>query len=450
MLCWVDEVDGISSLHMPIIQAMAKDSLSFAHLCAPMVDAETNRAGRVMELALEVRGLSKSYRVNTDEGEKTIDALKDIDLTVERGSCLGIVGRNGCGKTTLLRIIGGLVKPTTGSVTVHGSLLAITDVGGGFVPDLTGLENIRLNARMYGLSEAETDRILPLIAQFSEIEDFFHVPVKSYSQGMFLRLAFSTMIHLPVDIVLLDEVLAVGDVAFRAKCFNKLRELSADGLTVLMVSHTYDEIAAFCNRCLVMDHGMVVVLGPPDETFPFYQTASRDMSTVNENDTAHISDHFHYLRPDFVQIEAVTIGAKGAPGARISVNSPVEIGIQWKKLIKGHEVAFHLSIADEMGRASVDTANFYGKPANVIEQGQSDRDGVFIDTCIIPEKLLNTGVFRLKISVTVYRTVRDYFTVLETVKDFTFILFDEMSDGDRLFWTYSPAPIRTPFHWNRS
>lgn len=422
--------------------------LRYAHLCGLMTDEATHLAVPGRTIALEVVGLGKAYRVHTAEGEKTIQALQDIDLTLERGSCLGIVGRNGCGKTTLLKIIGGLVKPTTGRVTVHGSLLAITDVGGGFLPDLTGLENIRLNAKMYGLTETETDRIVPLIAQFSEIEEFFHVPVKSYSQGMFLRLAFSTMIHLPVDIVLLDEVLAVGDVSFRAKCFNKLRQLSANGLTVLMVSHTYDEIAAFCDRCLVLDHGHALAFGPPDETYPYYQGASLEI-IAEQGQEAKIDDHFRYLKRGYIRIDSVTLGPKEALGALVPVSSDIEISIRWRKLMMGHEVAFHISITDEMGRACVDTANFYGKPVETLEQRRSDQEGDFTDTCIIPRQFLNTGLFHFKVSVTVYESTTDYFSAVETTKDFTFITYDDPAVNSGLFWTFSPAAVRTPFHWSR-
>lgn len=415
-----------------------------------MTDEATHLAVHDRGIALEVVGLGKAYWVHTDEGEKTIQALQDIDLVVERGRSLGIVGRNGCGKTTLLKIIGGLVKPTTGTVAVNGSLLAITDVGGGFLPDLTGLENIRLNAKMYGLSEAETDRIVPLIAQFSEIEEFFHVPVKSYSQGMFLRLAFSTMIHLPVDIVLLDEVLAVGDVAFRAKCFNKLRALSANGLTVLMVSHTYDEIAAFCDRCLVLDQGRVRAFGPPDATFDAYQQTSRGHLTTNGSEEDGLASHFEQVRPGHVEIEALSISTQGGRSSRISVTQPIEMTLRWNKLRPGYAVAFHLALSDEMGRPVIDTANFYGRSVSFLEQINMDEVGSFTDTCVIPPKLLNGGVLLVKLSATVYQTVDDHFTVLETVKPFSILLFDDPADRASTFWTFSPAPVRAPFQWSRN
>jgi ABC-type polysaccharide/polyol phosphate transport system ATPase subunit len=422
--------------------------MRYAHLCGLMTDEATHLAVHDRGIALEVAGLGKAYRVHTDEGEKTIHALQGVDLVVKRGSSLGIVGRNGCGKTTLLKIIGGLVRPTTGTVTVHGSLLAITDVGGGFVPDLTGLENIRLNAKMYGLKETEMGRIIPLIAQFSEIEEFFHVPVKSYSQGMFLRLAFSTMIHLPVDIVLLDEVLAVGDVAFRAKCYSKLRELSANGLTVLMVSHTYDEIAAFCDRCLVLDLGRVRAFGPPDATFDAYQQTSGHL-TMSGADDGDLASHFEYVRPGHVEIEAFSISAQGGTGSRISVTQPIELTLRWNKLRPGFAVAFHLALSDEMGRPVIDTANFYGRPIRQLEMMNVDDVGVFSDSCVIPPKLLNCGVLLVKLSATVYQTVDDHFTVLETVRPFTILLFDDPEDRESTFWTYSPAPVRTPFLWSR-
>jgi lipopolysaccharide transport system ATP-binding protein len=185
-------------------------------------------------------------------------ALRDVTLDVERGERVGVIGRNGAGKSTLLKILSRIVYPTAGEARIRGRVTPLLEVGTGFNPRLTGRENVYLNASIHGLNRREIDACFDDIVGFAEIADFIDTPLKHYSSGMFMRLAFSVAAHLDPDILLLDEVLAVGDISFQQKCLSRVETLTSGGRTVLFVSHSMDAIARFCTRCLWIDQGRVV------------------------------------------------------------------------------------------------------------------------------------------------------------------------------------------------
>jgi ABC-type polysaccharide/polyol phosphate transport system ATPase subunit len=188
-------------------------------------------------------------------------ALRDINLTVYPGDSIGIIGRNGSGKSTLLKLIAGLMPPSSGSVAVYGTIAALLEVGAGFHPDLSGRENIYLNGAFLGLPKKRLDRIVPEIVAFSELEHFIDVPVKHYSSGMYMRLGFSIAIHVDPDILITDEVFAVGDDAFRAKCEERIADFRQRGKTMLFVSHAIGQVIALCDRAIWLDEGKVVAAG---------------------------------------------------------------------------------------------------------------------------------------------------------------------------------------------
>lgn len=185
-------------------------------------------------------------------------ALDDISLEIAAGQSVGLVGANGSGKSTLLKVIGGILTPDRGSVRLRGRLAALLELGAGFHPDLTGRENIYLNAAILGLSEAETQRHFDEIVHFSGIEEFIDTQVKFYSSGMYVRLAFSVAIHVDPDILLVDEVLAVGDEPFQRKCLEKIRQFQQEGRTIVLVSHSEEQVREVCDRAIMLDHGHVV------------------------------------------------------------------------------------------------------------------------------------------------------------------------------------------------
>ena len=191
-------------------------------------------------------------------------ALKDVNLSIQAGSTIGLVGANGSGKSTLLKAIGGIITPTTGQVLLRGRLAALLELGAGFHPDLTGRENVYLNAAILGLSHSQVDSYFDSIVDFSEIADFIDTQVKFYSSGMYVRLAFAIAVHVDPDILLVDEVLAVGDEPFQQKCMAKIAEFQREGRTIVFVSHSSEQILKLCDRVVVLTHGAMVFDGEPE------------------------------------------------------------------------------------------------------------------------------------------------------------------------------------------
>ena len=198
-------------------------------------------------------------------------ALRDVSFEVKEGEALGIVGHNGAGKTTILKLLSSITTPTYGEITIRGRLVALVEVSSGFHPELTGRENVYLHGAMLGMRRAEIARKMDSIVDFSGVEKYIDVPVKRYSSGMYVRLGFSIAAHLDPDIVLLDEVLAVGDVAFQAKCLERIAELRKNGRTIVFVSHDLAAVYRLCDRALLLDRGQVLLDGAPRAVIDQYQ-----------------------------------------------------------------------------------------------------------------------------------------------------------------------------------
>ena len=196
---------------------------------------------------------------------KQFQALKDVSFTIAEGESVAVMGLNGSGKSTTLKLVSGVLEPDEGRVYTRGHVAGLIEVGAGFHPDLTGRENVFLNAAILGMSEKETQARFDEIVAFSEIGEFIDQEVKHYSSGMFMRLAFSVAIHVELDVLLVDEVLAVGDAPFRAKCAEKLKELSQRGVTMMVVSHSKGQVKELCTRGIVIKKGAVIFDGPIDE-----------------------------------------------------------------------------------------------------------------------------------------------------------------------------------------
>ncbi|PJF35229.1 MAG: ATP-binding protein [Candidatus Thermofonsia Clade 1 bacterium] len=201
-------------------------------------------------------------------------ALREIQLSVAQGEALGIIGANGSGKSTLLKLIAGIYAPTSGTISVRGSLVALLELGAGFHSELSGRQNILLNGTLYGHTRAEMARRVSEIAAFAEIEPFLETPIKYYSSGMQARLAFAVAMATPAEIILMDEVLAVGDMAFQARCLAKLRQLKAERRTLVLVSHSMDVVRELCDRAIWLDHGCLMAEGTPEEVVAAYQAHS--------------------------------------------------------------------------------------------------------------------------------------------------------------------------------
>src|SRR5690242_17653570 len=197
-------------------------------------------------------------------------ALEDVDLDIHRGETFGIVGRNGSGKSTLLKLIAGIFSPSTGTLEVEGRVGSLIEIGAGFHPEFTGVENVYLNAAIYGLKRSYVDEHLDEIIDFAELEQFKDVPVRTYSSGMYMRLGFSVAMHIQPDILLLDEVLAVGDEAFQQKCFGRIGEFKRTGGTIVFVSHDPSAVERLCDRAIMLDHGRVLEEGAAADVVSAY------------------------------------------------------------------------------------------------------------------------------------------------------------------------------------
>ncbi|KQM60565.1 hypothetical protein ASE64_02490 [Agreia sp. Leaf210] len=213
-------------------------------------------------------------------------ALKDVSLDVNAGTTIGLIGPNGSGKSTLLKAIGGIIEPTTGSVTRRGRLAALLELGAGFHPDLTGRENVYLNASILGLSRKQTDFYFDDIVDFSGIHNFIDTQVKFYSSGMYVRLAFAVAIHVDPDLLLVDEVLAVGDEAFQRKCLDKIRSFQAEGRTIVLVTHSLGQVNELCDRAVLLSSGELIFDGVPYEATQMMREVLEDRRLVEVEERA--------------------------------------------------------------------------------------------------------------------------------------------------------------------
>ncbi len=263
-------------------------------------------------------------------------ALRDVSFQVRQGEALGIVGHNGAGKTTILRILSSITTPTEGEITVRGRLAALVDVSSGFHPELTGRENIDLHGAMLGMRRSEIRKKLESIIEFSGVGQYIDVPVKRYSSGMHIRLGFSIAAHLEPDILLLDEILAVGDAAFQSKCLDRIAELRKAGRTIVFISHDLAAVYRLCDRALLLNHGRIVADGPPRQVIDEYQqmtfgddTAPDQIETASPAQCTSISflseDSNDGIRTGYPMVARLGYRARQAiPGAvfRISIYWP--------------------------------------------------------------------------------------------------------------------------------
>lgn len=302
--------------------------------------------------AIEVEGVSKEFRTDislrssfkesiqntlfgsSKKGQHVQQALDNISFKVEAGSTLGLIGRNGSGKSTLLRLLSGITEPSAGSIVTRGRVTSILDIGSGFHLDLSGRENVILSGGLMGMDEESIKTRLPEIIAFSEIADHIDVPVKYYSSGMYLRLAFALAVNLDFDILLIDEVIEVGDEAFKIKSYNKLKQLTGSGRTILICTHNMRSVAELCTKCLVMEKGKIVAQGDPTD---MVQTYLEDIWAKSyELDKDHIPLSYTWdadkaPKNDWVQIDSFNFKQDGATDKLYTIK-PLEIEVHYQKL----------------------------------------------------------------------------------------------------------------------
>ena len=255
-----------------------------------------------MSVAIEIRDISKQFRLynekHTSLKERVIHggkmpftpfwALKNVTVDINQGETFGILGRNGCGKSTLLKCVAGIIKPTSGEIRVRGSLAAMLELGAGFQPDLSGRDNIYLNGSLLGLSHSEIEKRFDDIVAFAELEEFIDNQVKFYSSGMYVRLGFAVAVNVEPDVLLVDEVLAVGDANFQRKCLDHVKKFQREGRTIVVVSHGTDTIRQNCNRVMVMNHGQVITVDEPGEGIRVYMADLLGVGTLEGSESGGI------------------------------------------------------------------------------------------------------------------------------------------------------------------
>lgn len=267
-------------------------------------------------------------RIGAKEYEKgdTFLAVDDINLEIMRGERVGIIGSNGAGKSTLLKLLSRITSPTGGEIAYRGRIASMLEVGTGFHPELTGRENVYLNGAILGMTRADVDKKIDEIIAFSECEKFIDTPVKRYSSGMFVKLAFSVAAHLDAEIMIMDEVLAVGDMKFQKKCIGKMRELAVDeNRTVLYVSHNMGTIQDLCSRCIVLDHGKKVYDGDVDEAIKLYMGGDNDEFFMYEYKDAQHKNPVH--RHD---LNLTSVKYNGRTTNLFYDNEPLKLELGWE------------------------------------------------------------------------------------------------------------------------
>jgi homopolymeric O-antigen transport system ATP-binding protein len=329
----------------------------------------------VSDFAVDVRNVSKRFRlahgqyntvkeriIHGGRRKSTEDfwALSDVSLTVKEGETVGILGRNGSGKSTLLKCICGVLQPTSGEVAVRGKLAGLLELGAGFQQDLTGRENIYLNGSLLGMSKKEVDRVFEAIVDFSELEEFIDGPVKFYSSGMYVRLGFAVAVNVDPDILVIDEVLAVGDERFQRKCIDRVNQFQDEGRTILLVTHSADTVRSICDRGIVLSHGHMLADAEPGEaTRIFREGLMAEGAGMAIMDSAFVAVPAmpgaagEDLMPDaerpvrFRSVHRVYSGDNNV--AYMRTGDDLTIRVEFEASIPTEDVVFSLEIRDEFG-----------------------------------------------------------------------------------------------------
>jgi lipopolysaccharide transport system ATP-binding protein len=366
-----------------------------------------------MSVAIAAESLSKKYRIgqfraaygtlrdsvmhsvsrlksgHLHELPQEIWALRDVSFEAGQGEVLGIIGPNGAGKSTLLKILTRITHPTEGRAELRGRVGSLLEVGTGFHPELTGRENIYLNGAILGMKRGEINRKYDAIVDFSGVEKFIDTPVKRYSSGMFVRLAFSVAAHFEPEIMIVDEVLAVGDADFQRRSLGRMEDLGGEGRTVIFVSHNLQAILQLCDRAILLDGGKVVKDGPTHDVVAHYEE-----QTVGAGSNVVWDDPAQAPGDELVRLQSVrVVDQDGAPAPAIDVRQQIGIEIGFRVLGEGRSVVPKIKVLDQHGAIcfnALDVSPRWNKPAAA---------GEYLATAWIPGNLLNEGRFSVDVEV---------------------------------------------------
>ena len=364
--------------------------------------------------AISIKGVSKRFRVSEDRqtslkervvhlgrakrGHREFWALRDIDFEIEEGETVGLLGHNGSGKSTLLKCVGGILNPTEGEVRVRGRIASLLELGAGFHPELSGRENVFLNGSILGLSKRDIASRFDDIVGFAELEDFIDEQVKHYSSGMYVRLGFAVAINVEPDVLLVDEVLSVGDEAFQTKCLERVRDFQRDGRTIVFVSHAAELVRRICTRAMVLDHGRTVTIDDSASAILVF----REGLLGKHLDGDRVLAHGHRITRT-VRIEEVVAAWPGSPDrGYVSPGEPVTIAVRYDCDEPTDDVAFALEIRDADGTiVYVCNSDVLGGRLG----GISDSGWITFE---IPSLGLLDGVYRVDLGVHTHDAVTEY------------------------------------------
>ena len=326
-------------------------------------------------------------RTSTAVANESIWALRDVSFEIKKGEVFGIIGTNGSGKSTLLKILSRVTEPTKGRALINGRFCGLLEVGTGFHPELSGRENIYFNGSILGLKKKEIDQKLNEIIDFSGIEKFIDSPLKHYSSGMQLRLAFSVAAHLEPEILLIDEVLAVGDMEFQKKCIGKMEEVSrSDGRTILFVSHNMSYISSLCNKAVLLDKGTIAQTGPVSEVINGYMNLVKQTSLEASGDGGQ--------KKIATLLSVKTVDSNGLVKDNFGVTETIGIKMEYEVLEDGHVLWLGHNINNETGVNVFDTHS-----VNTEQYTMPHQPGKYSATAWIPANLLNTGNYFISTAI---------------------------------------------------
>ncbi len=417
------------------------------------------------DLAIRIAGLSKCYRLGSRQGASSyktlrealcwrIDilrarltrraeqepttkdfwALKDVSCDVKQGEVVGIIGRNGAGKSTLLKILSRITEPTAGHVELRGRVGSLLEVGTGFHPELTGRENIYMNGALLGMRRLEIQQKFDEIVAFAEVEQFLDTPVKRYSSGMYVRLAFAVAAHLEPEILLVDEVLAVGDAQFQKKCLGKMGEVARAGRTIFFVSHNMGAIARLCSTSVLLNRGQIQAVGAVDDVIAQYLREGCEMPGEICWDKPEMAPGNDELRLRGVALRTLT----GEVATQFDGRAPIQVEIAYQIQRPGlaARICFRLLTSDG-------TTVFQACDSMAPSWSESERQaGNYVSRCTIPGNLLNQGAYTLELSADV-PFVKILFSEIAAV---SFEVFESFKDGHTRSESW-PGVVNPLFEW---
>jgi lipopolysaccharide transport system ATP-binding protein len=380
----------------------------------------TLRSTLVDTLAAPIRRAGKLLRgqaTGAAELDETIWALKDVSFEVERGEVVGIIGRNGAGKSTLLKVLSRITEPTNGFARIRGRVSSLLEVGTGFHQELTGRENVYLNGAILGMQRTEMNRKFDEIVAFSEVEKFIDTPVKHYSSGMQLRLAFAVAAHLEPEILIIDEVLAVGDARFQRKCINKMQDVGQQGRTVLFVSHNMPAITRLCGRAILLDNGQILEDGPSPQVVSAYLNSGLGTTAAREWPELAKSPG-----DDVVRLRAVRVKTEdGQIAEAVDIRRPVGLEMEYEMLQPGYVPMLYFRILNQEGILafmSIDTDPTWRQRPRPV--------GRYVSTAWIPGNFLAEGTLFVGAAIRTVDPMVRRFHIRDAV---AFQVIDSM-DGD--------------------